>query len=104
MQRTVLAEWEPLDEVTVVVWTEGDALSYLLIVGKPIAGLPLSENLYIFDGDRDGLICPYGKDGLGVDDRFESSARIIGIESLCGEYAASLQGTDLRIRRKAHEG
>lgn len=98
MQRAVLAEWEPLDDFTVVIWTEGDALSYMLFVAKPVNGLASSENLYIFDGDRDGLICPYGSDGLGVDERFESASRIIGIMSLSGEYAAGLRGPNGKAR------
>jgi len=88
--RVSLGEWQPLDERTVVVWTRTDSRAYLLVLGEPIVNLELAGNIYVFDGDQDGLICANGNDRLAALGLPGGMQRIIAIAALSDEWSAAL--------------
>jgi hypothetical protein len=86
-----LAQWESLDESTVLLWAPNTSRAYLIGLGRPIAELLLVDDIDIADGDSDRLICPCGRDGL-VEIGSGHSARIVTIEYLSEQRTAELLG------------
>ena len=86
-----LADWEPLDESTLLLWTHGATRAHLLRLGRPLEELLLADDVDLADADSDRLICPCGRDGV-VDFISGRSARIIAIEYLSEQRTAELLG------------
>lgn len=86
-----LAEWEPLDERSMLVWAQGETRAYLVQIGRPMEELYLVDDIDLADVDSDRLICPCGHDGV-VDMASGRSARITSIEYLSEQRTAEMLG------------
>jgi hypothetical protein len=84
-----LAEWDSLDDSTLLLWAPGTSRAYLLRLGRPLGDLTLVDDIDIADGDQDRMICPCGRDGV-VEGRSGQSARILAIEYLTEQRTAEL--------------
>ncbi len=82
-----LGAWEPVDELTVLVWPPGGTRAYLLRLARPVRGLAEVEMVSLDDGDHDGLITPCGHDAVIQDD---AVAEIVAIEHLSEERTVAL--------------
>jgi len=87
-----LAEWQPLDERSLLLFVPGSRRSRLIVLATPIDGLPLAGDIEMIDGDLDGFICPSGVDGIYVRDCACASTSIVSIEYLTETKTAELLG------------
>jgi hypothetical protein len=86
-----LAEWESIDDSTVLLWAPGATRAFLLRLRRPIQDLTQLQEVEIADGDDDRMICACGKDGI-VDALTGRSARFASIEYLSEQRTAELLG------------
>jgi hypothetical protein len=84
----IMSEWQPLDDSTILVWSGDGMHAYLLVMAAPIAGLAAAENIFIYDADRDGLICAGGTDRIATEDRPREGEPVVSIELIGDEWAA----------------
>jgi hypothetical protein len=84
----IMAEWQPLDDSSILVWSRDGTHAYLLVVEEPIAGLAAAENIFIYDADLDGLICAGGHDRIATEESARDGASIASIELIGGEWTA----------------
>jgi hypothetical protein len=86
-----LAEWESVDDSTVLLWAPGATRAFLLRLTRPIQYLTQLQEVEIADGDSDRMICACGRDGI-VDALSGRSARFASIEYLSEQRTAELLG------------
>ena len=86
-----LAEWESIDERTVLLWAPEATRAYLIRLTRPIEGLMQVEEVEVADVDSDRLICACGRDGI-LDALSGRSSRIASIEYLSEQRTAELLG------------
>src|SRR5690348_27136 len=71
--QVVLADsmenWEPLDDRSVLIWTEHSPRARLVRLDRAVAGLADAAVIYLVDADSDGYISPCGRDGIVIGDR-----------------------------------
>ncbi|HKZ74882.1 MAG TPA: DUF6491 family protein [Steroidobacteraceae bacterium] len=87
-----LAEWEPLDDRTLLLRAPDAIRGHLLGLGRPISSLSMSDEIDVVDGDLDRLICPCGHDEILVEELPGSAAPIASIEYLSEKRTAELLG------------
>jgi hypothetical protein len=92
-----LAEWEPLDERSILLFVPDSRRSRLLVLAMPVEGLSLAGDIEIIDGDLDGFICPGAVDVIYVPDCGCASASIASIEPLTETQTAELLGESALI-------
>jgi hypothetical protein len=86
-----LAEWEPIDASSFLLWAPNESRAHLIRRGRPIEELLWVDDIDLADVDSDRLICPCGRDGV-VEISSGRSARIIAIEYLSEQRTAELLG------------
>jgi uncharacterized protein DUF6491 len=94
-----LANWEPVDDRTLLVWTLHDSRAHLVQLDRPLQGLLDAPTVYLITQDRDPTVCACGHDEVMVPGG--GSARIISIRYLSAKRTAELdpKGTSAsRIR------
>lgn len=101
-----MANWEPLDNRTVLIWTKDSARAHLVRLDRALAGLIDAPMIYLVDADGDGRISACGRDGIVIRDGRDvtQGARIVSIELLSARRTADLdpgghetEGNELRI-------
>lgn len=87
-----LENWEPVDDQTVLIWTNHSPRAHLVKLSSPLAGLTSAEVITLVDGDDDQAISPCGHDGLRIGDaqEAEEAVRIVSIELLSARRTAEL--------------
>lgn len=86
-----LAEWESIDDRTLLLWAPEATRAYLIRLTSPIQDLTQVEEVEVADVDSDRLICACGRDGL-LDALSGRSSRIASIEYLSEQRTAELLG------------
>ena len=92
-----LAEWQPLDDHTLLLLAPGDERGHLLHVTPAIPGLQSANEVDIVDGNLDDLICPYGDDAILVEECDCGAAVISSIEYLSEQRTAELLDRQIRV-------
>ena len=87
-----LAEWEPLDNRSILFSVPGNPRGHLITLATPIEDLRLASELDVIDGDLDGFICAGGVDRVFAAECSCASARIASIEYLSEKRTAELLG------------
>lgn len=90
----IMSEWQPLDDSTILVWSGDGMRAYLLVMAAPIARLAAAENIFVYDADRDGLICAGGTDRIATEDRPREGAAVLSIELIGDEWTARREAAD----------
>lgn len=88
-----LANWEPVNDRAVLIWTRHTSRAHLVKLAMPLQGLTSAEIITLVDGDDDQAISPCGHDGLRLGDAAEvtrSAVRIVSIELLSAKRTAEL--------------
>jgi Family of unknown function (DUF6491) len=63
-----VGQYRALDRNNVVIWAPGRRDAYLVELTMPLFALQSSFQLAMIDNDRDGRLCGYGFDRIGVRD------------------------------------
>jgi hypothetical protein len=92
IRAEALAEWEPLDDQSLLVFEPRGRRAHLIRLAAPVEGLMLAHDIMAVDGDLDGLICPQGVDGIYVEECGCASSDIVSIEYLSEKRTAELTG------------
>ncbi|GEM_PF-4521667 len=93
LRAGTLANWEPVDDQTVLIWTKHASRAHLVKLAEPLLGLTAADVITLLDGDDDEAISPCGHDGLRLGDASEEAAsavRIVSIELLSQKRTAQL--------------
>lgn len=87
-----MENWEPLDDRSVLIWTEHSPRAHLVRLDRAVAGLAAAAVIYLVDADSDGYISPCGRDGVVIGERpgDRQVARIASIELLSARRTADL--------------
>jgi hypothetical protein len=83
-----LANWEPVDDRTLLVWTLRDSRAHLVELDHSIPGLVDAPTVYLITHGRDPNVCACGNDGVMVPGG--GRARIISIRYLSKKRTAEL--------------
>lgn len=92
-----LAEWEPVNDRSILLSTPGNPRGHLITLATPIEDLQLANDLDVIDGDLDGFICAGGVDRVFAAECSCASASIASIEYLSKKRTAELIGEDPAI-------
>ncbi len=92
-----LADWEPLDDHTLLVWTLNDARAHLLTLDRPLPGLLGAPTLFLVTHDHRRDISPCGQDEVVVPG--SGAARITAIRYLSEKRTAELDRNRGRASR-----
>ena len=91
-----LANWEPLDDRTVLIWTEHSSRASLVKLARPLDGLTSAEVISLVDRDGDGTISPCGHDAVTIGYGESDAVRIVSIRLLSERRTAALdEGEEL---------
>ncbi|HVS76088.1 MAG TPA: DUF6491 family protein [Steroidobacteraceae bacterium] len=85
-----MADWEPLGDRAVVIWTKHSLRASLVRLARPLPGLTSAAVITLIDGDGDRLISPCGDDSLTLGDGKAGTARIASIRRLSARQTAAL--------------
>lgn len=87
-----LDNWEPLNDLEVLIWTAHSTRADLVRLAKPLHGLGSAAIIDLVDGDHDGSISPCGRDGirLGGGTGGGTMVRIVSIRLLSERRTAEL--------------
>ena len=83
-----LANWEPLDDHTLLVWTLHDSRAYLVELSGPVPGLLDATTLYMVTRNNDPNACACGHDAVRVPGG--GTAQIISVRYLSEKRTAEL--------------
>jgi hypothetical protein len=86
-----LAEWESINDSTLLLWAPEATRAYLIRLTSPIDDLMEAQEVDLADVDSDRLICACGRDGV-LDALSGHSARIASIEYLSEQRTAEFLG------------
>lgn len=89
-----LANWEPLDDRTILVWTKHSARASLVRLSRPLDGLTSAPVITLVDGDGDRTISACGRDGLTLSYDESERARIVSITRLSARLTAALDARE----------
>lgn len=89
-----LAEWEPLNDRSILLSGPGNPRGHLITLATPIEDLHLASDLDFIDGDLDGFICAGGVDQVFAAECSCASASIASIEYLSERRTAELMGEE----------
>jgi hypothetical protein len=87
-----LAEWEPIDNRTILLSVPGNRRGYLITLATPIEDLRLADAIDVIDSDLNGFICADGVDEVFAAECSCASASIASIEYLTEKRTAELLG------------
>ncbi len=93
----MLAEWQPVDDHTLLLLAPGETRGHLLRITPEIPGLQAANEVDIVDGDLDDLICPHGEDAIVVEECDCGTAVISSIEYLSEQRTAELLDRQIRV-------
>jgi hypothetical protein len=85
-----LAEWEPLDNRSILLSVPGQPRGHLITLVAPIEDLRIANDLEVIDGDLNGFICADGVDQVFAAECSCSSASIASIKFLSEKRTAEL--------------
>lgn len=57
-------DWQPLDEVNLIIWAPGRDDMYHVRLTMPLMGLKFAHTIAFVDTDRDRRLCTFGRDAL----------------------------------------
>jgi hypothetical protein len=83
-----LANWEPVDDQALLVWTLRDSRAHLVLLDHPIPGLLDAATIFLVTRGTDPKICACGPDELLVPGA--GAARIISVQYLSEKRTAEL--------------
>lgn len=92
-----LANWEPVDDRTLLVWTMRDSRAHLVRLDRAIPGLGRASTIFLAAPDGERNICACGHDAVIVPGR--GTARIASIQYLSQKRTAELDGATGRDLR-----
>ena len=85
-----LANWEPVDDHTLLIWESTDRRAHLVQLDHPIPGLGTAAVIVLIAGDHDRTISACGHDGVMVEGAGGGAARIVSIRYLSARQTAEL--------------
>ena len=83
-----LANWEPMDDHTLLIWTVDDSRAYLVELSRPVSGLLDASTVYLVTHNHDPNVCACGYDEVMV--RNGGIARIASVRHLSEKQTAEL--------------
>ncbi len=94
-----LANWEPLDDRTVLIWTKHSSRASLVKLARPLDGLTSADIISLVDRDGDGTISACGRDAVTIGYGESDAVRIVSIRLLSERGTVALdEGEDLSRR------
>ncbi|HEX5460958.1 MAG TPA: DUF6491 family protein [Steroidobacteraceae bacterium] len=91
-----LANWEPLDDRTVLIWTEHSSRASLVKLGRPLDGLTSADIISLVDRDGDGKISACGRDAMTIGYDESDAVQIVSIRLLSERRTVALdEGEEL---------
>lgn len=90
LRAETLANWEPVDDRTVLIWMEHSARARLVRLSRPLEGLASAPIIMLVDGDGDRTISACGHDALTLSYDEREKVRIVSIERLSERLTAAL--------------
>jgi hypothetical protein len=91
-----LANWEPLDDRTVLIWTKHSSRASLVKLARPLDGLSSADIISLVDRDGDGAISACGRDAVTIGYDESDAVRIVSIRLLSERRTAALdEGAEL---------
>ena len=91
-----LANWEPLDNRTVLIWTAQSSRASLVTLARPLDGLTSAEVISLVDRDGDGAITACGRDAVTIGHDESDAVRIVSIRLLSERRTVALdEGAEL---------
>lgn len=87
-----LDNWEPVNDLEVLIWTKHSTRADLVKLASPLYGLGGAAIIDLVDGDHDGSITPCGHDGIRLDSGTKGGkmVRIFSIQLLSERRTAEL--------------
>lgn len=91
-----LDNWEPVDDRTVLIWTNHSLRAHLVKLKDPLHGLMAAPVIVLVDGDHDGRISPCGHDGIILGDGADGGhvASIVSIKLLSARRTVQLDPSE----------
>jgi hypothetical protein len=83
-----LANWEPMDDHSLLVWTLDDSRAYLVELSRPVSGLLDAPTVYLVTHNHDPYVCACGHDEVMVPNG--GIARIASVRYLSEKQTAQL--------------
>ena len=91
-----LANWEPLDDRTVLIWAKHSSRASLVKLARPLDGLSSAEIISLVDRDGDGTISACGHDAVTIGYDESDAVRIVSIRLLSERRTEALdEGAEL---------
>lgn len=85
-----LANWEPVDDKTVLVWMRHSTRARLVRLSKPLPGLTSAPIIIFVAADGDRTISACGRDALTLSYDESEKARVVSIQRLSERLTAAL--------------
>lgn len=89
-----MADWEPVSDRAVVIWTRNSPRASLVTLAGPLRGLTSAAMITLVDGDADRMISPCGRDSLELGRGESTAVRIVSIQRLSASQTAALDRAD----------
>ena len=91
-----LDNWEPVNDRTVLIWTNHSLRAHLVKLNSPLHGLMVAPIIVLMDGDHDGRISPCGHDGIILGDGADGEhvADIVSIKLLSERRTVQLDPSE----------
>jgi Family of unknown function (DUF6491) len=95
-----VGQYRVLDRDSVVIWAPGRRNAYLVELNMPLFGLEGAWQMAMIDHDRDGRLCGFGFDRLGVRDQSRPESSTIKTMSKLDDtqLAALEEQFDVKLR------
>jgi len=85
-----LANWQPLDDRTMLIWTKHSSRASLVKLARPIDGLTSADIISLIDRDEDGTISACGRDAVTIGSEVTEAVRIVSIRLLSERRTVAL--------------
>lgn len=85
-----LANWEPLDDRTLLIWSSDEMRAHLVQLDHPIPGLSAADVIVLIAGNHGRTISACGHDGILVQGVGGGVARIVSMRYLSARRTAQL--------------
>ena len=91
-----LDNWEPVNDHTVLIWTNHSLRAHLVKLNSPLHGLMAASIIVLVDSDHDGRISPCGHDGIILGDGADGGhiASIVSIQMLSERRTVQLDPSE----------
>ena len=91
-----LDNWEPVNDHTVLIWTNHSLRAHLVKLKRPLRGIMAAPVIVLVDSDHDGRISPCGHDGIILGDGADGGhiARIVSIRLLSERRTVQLDPSE----------